>query len=149
VSRTDLGNSYSRVSVEVGMRIHMITNEYGHRSTPSWVAFGDEGILIGDPARDAFQSNPENTVFNVVQLLGRTVDDESFQQDLKHWPFKVEEKNGKPVINVQYRYESRYLFPEEIAGMLLGKMKEMAEVYLSQNVTNAFVTVPGCTYLEI
>jgi heat shock protein 5 len=126
--------------------VHIIADEHGSRSTPSWVAFGDKNILVGDAARDAFQSSPENTIFDVGRLLGRTTDDEGFQQDMKHWPFKIKEKDGKPVISVQYRHESRDFTPEEISGMIMGKLKDMAEAYLGQSVTKAVVTVPSCAY---
>jgi heat shock protein 5 len=110
---------------------------------PSWVAFGDEEILVGEAARDAFQSNPENTVFDVARLLGRNMHDEGFQEDMKHWLFKVREKDGKPVINVQYRRESRDFAPEEIVGMVMSEIKMMAEAYLGQKITHAVLTVPA------
>ncbi len=64
-------------------------------------------LRIGESAKHAFHSNPHNTVFDAKRLIGRRVDDPDVQKDMKHWPFKVQEKNGKPVISVQYDGETR------------------------------------------
>jgi heat shock protein 5 len=122
--------------------VEIIANEYGHFCTPSWVAFGDNDILVGDAAKKTFDANSENTVFDVMRLLGRTMTELDTQQDAKHWPFKVKVKDGKLVINVRYRHKSRDFTPEEISGLVLAKMKEMAQDYLDQEVTHAVVTVP-------
>jgi heat shock protein 5 len=139
----DLGTTYSRVGAHVDGHTHIICNDPGQRSTPSWITFGDEEILVGETARDALQSNPENTIFDVARLLGRDMNDESFLEDMKHWLVKVREKDGKPVINVQYRRESRDFAPEEITGMIMSELKMMAESYLGQKVTHAVLTVPA------
>jgi heat shock protein 5 len=128
--------------------MHIIPNEDGLRSIPSWVSFGDEKILVGGAAKNAFGSNPENTVFDIQRLLGRNMAEVDMQQAAKHWPFQVQEKDGLPVVSVQYLREPRDFTPQEISGMLLGKMKETAEAYLGQKVTHAVVTVPKCEYLN-
>jgi heat shock protein 5 len=125
-----------------------MANDHGQRSTPSWVAFGGNTRLVGDAAKDEFGSNPENTVFDVQRLLGRKMADVDMQQDAKHWPFKVKEKDGMPVVNVQYSHEARDFTPEEISGTILGKMKETAETYLGQMVTKAVITVPVCARID-
>jgi heat shock protein 5 len=139
-----LGTTYSCVGVHRGGRVEIIANDQGHRITPSWVAFGDEERLVGDAAKNAFHSNPENTVFDAKRLIGRKMNDADIKRDMKHWPFKVLEKNGKPSINVQYRGEARDFTPEEVSAMILVKMKETAEAYLGKKVTHAVVTVPAC-----
>jgi heat shock protein 5 len=98
---------------------------------------------VGEAARDALQSNPENTIFDVARLLGRDMNDESFLEDMKHWPFKVREQDGKPVVNVFYLHKSRDFTPEEITGMIMSELKMMAESYLGQKVTHAVLTVPA------
>ncbi|KDQ30032.1 hypothetical protein PLEOSDRAFT_24018, partial [Pleurotus ostreatus PC15] len=99
---------------------------------------------VGDAAKNTYHSNPENTVFNVKRLIGRKMDDPDIKRDMKHWPFKVREKLGKPVITVKYHGADKDFTPEEISAMVLTKMKETAEAYLGEKATHAVVTVPAC-----
>ncbi|KAG6810250.1 78 kDa glucose-regulated protein [Tricholoma furcatifolium] len=135
----DLGTTVQR-----GGMVEIIANDQGHRITPSWVSFTDEERLVGDAAKNAHHSNPENTVFDAKRLIGRKVDDPDVKRDMKHWPFKVTEKNGKTAITVKHRGDMRDFTAEEISAMVLGKMKETAEAYLGEKVTHAVVTVPAC-----
>ncbi|KAJ7079552.1 heat shock protein 70 family [Mycena belliarum] len=139
----DLGTTYSCVGVQRGGRVEIIANDQGHRITPSWVSFTDDERLVGDSAKNAYHSNPQNTVFDAKRLIGRKMDDQDMKRDLKHWPFKVTEKNGKPAITVAYKGETRDFSPEEVSAMVLVKMKETAEAYLGEKVTHAVVTVPA------
>jgi len=139
----DLGTTYSCVGVQRGGVVEIIANDQGHRITPSWVSFTDDERLVGDAAKNAFHSNPENTVFDAKRLIGRKMDDGDVVKDRKHWPFKLIEKAGKPVISVAHKGSSREFTPEEISAMVLGKMKETAEAYLGHKVTHAVVTVPA------
>merc|ERR1711881_179013 len=88
-------------------------------------------------------SNPENTVFDAKRLIGRTWDDKSAQADIKHFPFKVFEKNKKPHVSVTVNGKKETFAPEEISAMVLSKMKDTAETYLGKKVTHAVVTVPA------
>ncbi|KAI0789162.1 heat shock protein 70 [Abortiporus biennis] len=139
----DLGTTYSCVGVQRGGRVEIIANDQGHRITPSWVSFLGEERLVGDAAKNAYSSNPENTVFDAKRLIGRKVDDPEVKRDQKHWPFKIAKKNDRPVIQVNYKGEERQFTPEEISAMVLSKMKETAEAYLGKPVTHAVVTVPA------
>ncbi|KAA3673319.1 heat shock 70kDa protein 5 [Paragonimus westermani] len=140
----DLGTTYSCVGVYQNGRVEIIANDQGNRITPSYVAFTTEGErLIGDAAKNQLTSNPENTIFDVKRLIGRTFDEESVQKDIIHYPFEVKDKNGKPYINVKVGKGDRVFAPEEISAMVLGKLKEFAEGYLGKNVTHAVVTVPA------
>ncbi|KAL5498169.1 KAR2 [Sanghuangporus vaninii] len=139
----DLGTTYSCVGVQRGGRVEIIANDQGHRITPSWVSFTDDERLIGDAAKNAFHSNPENTVFDAKRLIGRRFDDPEVKRDMRHWPFKIKEKSGKPVIQIKHKGEEREFTPEEISAMVLSKMKETAEAYLGRKVTHAVVTVPA------
>ena len=103
----DLGTTYSCVGVQRGGRVEIIANDQGHRITPSWVSFTDEERLVGDAAKNAYHSNPENTVFDAKRLIGRKIDDPEIQRDQKHWPFKVVKKNEKPAIEVKYKGENK------------------------------------------
>ena len=116
----------------------------GNRTTPSYVAFTDTERLIGDAAKNQVAMNPRNTVFDAKRLIGRKFTDSTVQSDMKHWPFKVKEgKAGKPVIEVDFKGETKEFLPEEISAMVLVKMKETAEAYLGKKVTKAVVTVPA------
>lgn len=105
--------------------MEIIANDQGNRITPSWVSFTEDDRLygcfclissyispsfsssIGDSAKNAYPSNPSNTVFDAKRLIGRKVDDADLKRDIKHWPFKVSEKNGKPAISVKHKGELR------------------------------------------
>ncbi|KAJ2698945.1 ATPase with role in protein import into the ER [Coemansia sp. IMI 203386] len=140
----DLGTTYSCVAVHKNGRVEIIANEQGSRITPSWVAFTADGErLIGDAAKNQAPSNPENTIFDAKRLIGLRYDDKEVKRDMKHWPFEVTNKDGKPNFRVDVKGDKRTFSPEEISAMVLGKMKEIAESYLNTKVTHAVVTVPA------
>jgi len=139
----DLGTTYSCVAVWQNDRVEIIANDQGNRTTPSYVAFNDSERLIGDAAKNQVAMNPYNTVFDAKRLIGRKFADAEVQADMKHWPFKVIDKSGKPNIQVEYRGEEKIFSPEEISSMVLIKMKETAEAYLGGTVSKAVVTVPA------
>ncbi|KAI8141100.1 heat shock 70 kDa protein [Fennellomyces sp. T-0311] len=139
----DLGTTYSCVGVQKNGRVEIIANDQGHRITPSYVAFTDDERLIGDAAKNQYASNPERTVFDAKRLIGRRFSDKDVQNDMKHFPFKLVNKNGAPNIKVAVKNDDKVFTPEEISGMVLTKMKETAEAYLGKPVTHAVVTVPA------
>ncbi|CAG2203138.1 BIP [Mytilus edulis] len=140
----DLGTTYSCVGVFKNGRVEIIANDQGNRITPSYVAFTEEGDrLIGDAAKNQLTTNPEHTIFDVKRLIGREWNDEAVQKDIKHYPFKVVNKNNKPHIQAKVGDSLKVFAPEEISAMVLGKMKDIAEGYLGKKVTNAVVTVPA------
>ncbi|KAL7410446.1 heat shock cognate 70 [Mrakia frigida] len=139
----DLGTTYSCVGVWQNDRVEIIANDQGNRTTPSYVAFTDSERLIGDAAKNQVAMNPTNSIFDAKRLIGRKFEDAEVQSDMKHWPFKVISKDGKPVIQIQYRGEEKQFTPEEVSAMILVKMKETAEAYLGTTVSNAVVTVPA------
>ncbi|CAF1496494.1 unnamed protein product [Didymodactylos carnosus] len=140
----DLGTTYSCVGIFKNCHVEIIENDQGNRITPSCVAFTPDGErLIGDAAKNLLTSNPESTIFHVKRLIGRKFNDSSVRQDIKHFPFSVMEKNGKPIVKVNTRYGEKLFTPEEISAMILGKMREIAEAYLGEKVKNAVVTVPA------
>ncbi|KAG0277252.1 ATPase with role in protein import into the ER, partial [Linnemannia exigua] len=136
----DLGTTYSCVGVFKNGRVEIIANDQGHRITPSYVAFTEDERLVGDAAKNQYAANPTNTIFDAKRLIGRRFDDKDVQADIKHFPFKVKSKSGAPVITVEVKGEEKTFTPEEISAMILGKMKEVAEAYLSKKVTHAVVT---------
>jgi len=139
----DLGTTYSCVAVWQNDRVEVIANDQGNRTTPSYVAFTDSERLIGDAAKNQVAMNPHNTVFDAKRLIGRRFADSEVQADMKHWPFKVVDKDSKPAIVVQYKGESKTFTPEEVSSMVLTKMRETAEAYLGGSIKNAVVTVPA------
>jgi len=139
----DLGTTYSCVAVWQNDRVEVIANDQGNRTTPSYVAFTDTERLIGDAAKNQVAMNPHNTVFDAKRLIGRRFADAEVQADMKHWPFKVVDKAGKPTISVEYKGEQKTFTPEEISSMVLIKMRETAEAYLGGPTKNAVITVPA------
>jgi len=139
----DLGTTYSCVGIFRDDRIEIIANDQGNRTTPSFVAFTDTERLIGDSAKNQVAMNPINTVFDAKRLIGRKFQDAEVQADMKHFPFKVIEKAGKPVTQVEFKGETKDFTPEEISSMILTKMRETAESYLGGTVNNAVITVPA------
>ena len=138
----DLGTSYSSVGVFRNDGFEIIPNEEGGLTTPSVVAFTDTGRLIGNPAKNQLVRNPQNTIFDAQRLIGREFADSEVQADMKHFPFKVIDKYGRPAIEVLYKGETKVFIPEEIISMVLFKLKEMAESYIGGCVDSAVITVP-------
>lgn len=87
--------------------------------------------------------NPKNTIFDAKRLIGRRFDDQKIQEDMKHWPFQVVNENGSPKLVAEFKGETKRFAPQEISSMVLSKMKEVAEVYLGGQVTDAVITVPA------
>jgi L1 cell adhesion molecule like protein len=140
----DLGTTYSCVGVWQNDRVEIIANDQGNRTTPSFVAFSETERMIGDAAKNQAAMNPQNTVFDAKRLIGRRFSDQATQSDMKHFPFKVIAKDGdRPAIQVQYKGETKTFFPEEISSMVLVKMKEVAEAYLGQTISDAVITCPA------
>ncbi|RAL04989.1 molecular chaperone Hsp70 [Aspergillus ibericus CBS 121593] len=139
----DLGTTYSCVGIFRDDRIEIIANDQGNRTTPSFVAFTDSERLIGDAAKNQVAMNPHNTVFDAKRLIGRRFADAEVQSDMKHWPFKIVDKGGKPIIEVEFKGETKQFTPEEVSSMVLTKMRETAESYLGGTVNNAVITVPA------
>ena len=140
----DLGTTYSCVGIWENDRPEIIANNYGDRTTPSCVIFTNDGQLIGEDVIDYLNIDPKNIISSVKRMMGKNFIDELLQSDIKRWPFKVIEKNnGKPYIQVNYKNEIKDFSPEEISAMILSKMKEIAEYYIGQEVTNAVITVPA------
>eukprot|EP00611_Tribonema_gayanum_P016608 TRINITY_DN28_c0_g1_i1.p1 TRINITY_DN28_c0_g1~~TRINITY_DN28_c0_g1_i1.p1 ORF type:complete len:757 (-),score=280.65 TRINITY_DN28_c0_g1_i1:398-2431(-) len=140
----DLGTTYSCVGAYKNGRVEIIPNEQGNRITPSYVAWDSTGErLIGDAAKNQATVNPENTVFDVKRLIGRSFNDKSVQADMKLVPYKVVNRQGKPHIQVEVKGDIKTFSPEEISAMILQKMRDTAAGYLGEEITHAVVTVPA------
>lgn len=139
----DLGAVYSCVAVFQHGKVEIIPNHQGNLKTPSYVAFTDTGILVGDDAKNQAARNPSSTVFDVKRLIGHKFDDPTLETDMKNWPFKVITENDKLKVQVQYKNQTKSFTPQEISSMILIKMKEVAEVYLGEKISQAIITVPA------
>ncbi len=137
----DLGTTNSCVSIMEGSQPKVLENAEGARTTPSVVAFTDDGEkLVGQPAKRQAVTNPENTIFAVKRLIGRNFEDPTVKKDIAAAPFKiVNSEKGDAWIEAQGNKYS----PSQISAFILIKMKETAEKYLGQEVTKAVITVPA------
>ncbi|MBF9042487.1 molecular chaperone DnaK [Rhodobacterales bacterium HKCCE4037] len=136
----DLGTTNSCVAIMDGSQPRVIENSEGARTTPSIVAFTDDERLAGQAAKRQAVTNPENTIFGVKRLIGRRFDDEHLKKDKKNLPFNViDGGNGDAWVEAKGEKYS----PSQISAFILQKMKETAESYLGEEVTQAVITVPA------
>ncbi|WP_417770639.1 molecular chaperone DnaK [Stappia sp.] len=136
----DLGTTNSCVAIMDGSQPRVIENAEGARTTPSIVAFTDDERLVGQPAKRQAVTNPNNTIFGVKRLIGRRFDDPDLAKDKKNLPFTVlDGGNGDAWVEAKGEKYS----PSQISAFILGKMKETAESYLGEEVSQAVITVPA------
>jgi len=137
----DLGTTNSCVAIREQNETNVITNPEGNRTTPSTVAISEDGErMVGQVAKRQAITNPENTVFGVKRLIGRKFDSAEVQKDIKNIPYKIEKaSNGDIRINLRDKQHS----PAEISSFILADIKDTAEQYLGETVTDAVITVPA------
>ena len=136
----DLGTTNSCVAIMDGKNPKVIENSEGARTTPSVVAFTESEKLIGQSAKRQAVTNPENTLYAVKRFIGRNFDDETVQRDLSLSPFKIIKGNsGDAWVEAQGEKYS----PSQISAFILQKMKETAEAYTGETITQAVITVPA------
>lgn len=136
----DLGTTNSCVAVMDGKDPKVLSNSEGARVTPSMVAFAAEEILIGDPAKRQAVTNPENTLFAIKRLIGRPFSDPTVKKDQELVPYKiVKADNNDAWVEVRGKKYS----PSQVSAYILRKMKETAENFLGEEVTQAVITVPA------
>ena len=142
----DLGTTYSCVAIWENGKPEILANDQGNRTTPSMAAFTDTERLLGDAAKNQAAVNAVNTVYDVKRLIGKNFSDPKVQSDIKHFSFKVINKRDKPVICVEFMGKDKQFTPEEISGMVLSKMKEIAESRIGRKITKkdtVVVTTPA------
>ena len=135
----DLGITYSCVGV---FQLGKVANDHGNRTTPSSVACTDIERLIGGAAKNQVAMNPSNNVLDAKPLIGRKSNDPVIRKDKKHWLFDVIDEAGRHKVKVEYKGKTK-TFVEETSSMVLTKMKETAQAYLSKTVIDVVVTVPA------
>ncbi len=136
----DLGTTNSCVAIMDGSQPKVVENSEGARTTPSIVAFTDDERLVGQAAKRQAVTNPENTLFAIKRLIGRRANDPAIKKEMKHLPYNiVDGGNGDAWVEVKGEKYS----PSQISAFTLQKMKETAESYLGETVTEAVITVPA------
>ncbi|GAA4327842.1 molecular chaperone DnaK [Pigmentiphaga soli] len=137
----DLGTTNSCVAVLEGTQVKIIENSEGARTTPSIVAYMEDGeILVGAPAKRQAVTNPKNTLYAVKRLIGRKFSEDAVQKDIHLMPYQiVKADNGDAWVQVR----DRKLAPPQVSAEVLRKMKKTAEDYLGEEVTEAVITVPA------
>ena len=136
----DLGTTNSCVAIMDGSQARVIENAEGARTTPSIVGYTDDEKLVGQAAKRQAVTNPDNTIFAVKRLIGRRVGDPAVEKDKKLVPYSiVDGGNGDAWVEVKGEKYS----PSQVSALILGKMKETAESYLGDEVTQAVITVPA------
>ena len=137
----DLGTTNSCVAVMEGGKPRVIENSEGDRTTPSIVAFSDDGeVVVGQPAKRQAVTNPQNTLYAVKRLIGRRFDEDAVQKDIQLVPYKIiKADNGDAWVEAA----KEKMAPPEVAARVLMKMKATAEEYLGQEVSEAVITVPA------
>lgn len=136
----DLGTTNSCVAVIEGTQAKVIPNSEGNRTTPSIVGFSENERLVGQPAKRQSVTNAENTIYSVKRLIGRSFSDKAVQKDIKLVPYEIiEGKNGDAWVKVNGEIYS----PSQVSAYTLMKIKEAAEDYFGEEVTQAVITVPA------
>ncbi|CAM3886310.1 molecular chaperone DnaK [Castellaniella denitrificans] len=137
----DLGTTNSCVAVLDGSKVKIIENSEGARTTPSIVAYMQDGeILVGAPAKRQAVTNPKNTIFAVKRLIGRKFEEKAVQKDIDLMPYRIiKADNGDAWVEAQ----DKKLAPPQVSADILRKMKKTAEDYLGEEVTEAVITVPA------
>ncbi|CAG9134597.1 unnamed protein product [Plutella xylostella] len=140
----DFGNESCYIAVAKAGGIETIANDYSLRGTPSCVAFSAKNRILGVAAKNQIVTNLKNTVFGFKRLLGRKFNDPYVQKELKHFPFKVEQRgDGGIGIRVNYLEEDNVFTPEQITAMLFTKLKDSATVALQTQVNDCVISVPS------
>jgi molecular chaperone DnaK len=137
----DLGTTNSCVAIMEGGKPKVIENSEGARTTPSIVAYMEDGeILVGAPAKRQAVTNPKNTLYAIKRLIGRKFEEKEVQKDIALMPYKiVKADNGDAWVEVR----GKKIAPQEVSAQILRKMKKTAEDYLGEDVTEAVITVPA------
>jgi molecular chaperone DnaK len=136
----DLGTTNSCVAVMEGGKAKIIENAEGSRTTPSIVAYANNETLVGQPAKRQAITNSKNTLFAIKRLIGRKFEDKEVQKDIKLAPYKiVKADNGDAWVEIN----GKALSPQEVSAQILRKLKNDAEAYLGEKVTDAVITVPA------
>jgi len=137
----DFGTSFILASYVNNGNIEVITNEDGKRTTPSYVSFTENETLVGDTARAQLYRNPKNTIYDIKKIIGKSYDE--LKDELPQWEFVVKNDNGNPVISISVKGKEKLYTPTEIAAILFGRIKLIAEMTTSTCIRKVVVTIPS------
>lgn len=136
----DLGTTNSAMAVYEGNEAKIIANKEGKNTTPSIVAFTDKGeILVGDPAKRQAITNPQKTIYSIKRIMGLMFNEDKAKEAEKRLPYKIVDRNGACAVEIGEKIYT----PQEISAKILSKLKEDAESYLGEEVSEAVITVPA------
>jgi len=135
----DLGTTNSAMAYYDGKDAKIIANKEGKNTTPSVVAFTDKGVLVGEPAKRQAITNPERTIYSVKRIMGMMCSEPKAQEAKKHVQYKIVDKNGACAVEV----DGKVYTPQEISAKILQKLKNDAEEFFGEEVTEAVITVPA------
>jgi molecular chaperone DnaK len=136
----DLGTTNSCMATYEGKEAKVIPNREGKNTTPSVVAFTDKGeVLVGDPAKRQMITNPTKTIYSVKRIMGLMCNEPKAEEAKKRLPYKIVDRNGACAVEV----DGKVYTPQEISAKILMKLKEDAEAYLGEEITEAVITVPA------
>jgi molecular chaperone DnaK len=136
----DLGTTNSAMAVYENGEAKIIPNKEGKNTTPSVVAFTDKGeVLVGDPAKRQMVTNPEKTIYSIKRIMGLMCDEEKAKEAKERLPYHIVDKNGACAVEV----DGKTYTPQEISAKILMKLKEDAEAYMGETITDAVITVPA------
>mmetsp|Transcript_13023 Transcript_13023/g.15448 ORF Transcript_13023/g.15448 Transcript_13023/m.15448 type:complete len:634 (+) Transcript_13023:22-1923(+) len=144
IAGIDLGTTYSCIGMWIKSKVQIISNEAGNRTTASVVAFTDDDKLVGDAAKNQAIFHPSQVVYDSKRMLGKKYNDETIQDDMKTWPFKVLQGPKESIlISVQIKGETREFSPEQISSIVLRKMREIGENFTLKPINDVVITVPA------
>ncbi|MGX2972403.1 molecular chaperone DnaK [Helicobacter sp. T3_23-1059] len=136
----DLGTTNSAMAVYEGTEAKIIANKEGKNTTPSIVAFTDKGeILVGEPAKRQAVTNPQKTIYSIKRIMGLMLNEDKAKEAQKRLPYKIVDRNGACAVEIA----DKTYTPQEISAKILMKIKEDAESYLGESVSEAVITVPA------
>ncbi|QCI28543.1 molecular chaperone DnaK [Caminibacter pacificus] len=135
----DLGTTNSAMAYYDGKDAKIIPNKEGKNTTPSVVAFTDKGVLVGEPAKRQAITNPERTIYSVKRIMGMMCNEPKAQEAKKHVQYKIVDRNGACAVEV----DGKVYTPQEISAKILQKLKQDAEEFFGEEVTEAVITVPA------
>lgn len=136
----DLGTTNSAMSIFEGNEAKIIANKEGKNTTPSIVAFSDKGeILVGESAKRQAVTNPEKTIYSIKRIMGLMFNEDKAKEAQKRLPYKIVDRNGACAVEIS----GKIYTPQEISAKILMKLKEDAEAYLGESITDAVITVPA------
>jgi len=134
----DLGTTNSCVAIYINNNVIVIPDEYGNKIIPSCIKFTNSEEIIGDLAKDSIDS-----IYNTKRFIGKKYSDEYFTSNLKYYSYQIKNVEEYPKIIAKSRNKNIEVYPEEIAALILKKLKKMADTYLNTTINNAIITVPA------